>query len=88
MPLDWLTEISIFPNPARDFLNLSVKTIDEGEFLVRIMNLTGQVILEKTYYVQEGFQTVDIPINTLIPGPYLITIHVEKNVVVYRILKQ
>ena len=88
VPLDWLTEISLFPNPARDFLNLSVKTTDEGEFLVRIMNFTGQVILEKKYYVPEGFQTIEIPINTLSPGPYLFTIHVEKNIVVYRILKQ
>ncbi|MCD6566447.1 MAG: T9SS type A sorting domain-containing protein [Bacteroidales bacterium] len=88
VPLDWLTEISLFPNPARDFLNLSVKTTDEGEFLVRIMNLTGQVILEKKYYVPEGFQTIEIPINTLIPGPYLFTIYVDENVVVYRILKQ
>ncbi len=88
VPFDWLTEINLFPNPARDFLNLSVKTTDEGEFSVRIMNLTGQVLMEKTCYVSEGFQTIDIPINTLIPGPYLFTIHVDENVVVYRILKQ
>jgi hypothetical protein len=88
VPFDWLTEINLFPNPARDFLNLSVKTTDEGKFLVRIMNLTGQVLMEKICYVQKGFQTIDIPINTLIPGPYLFTIHVDENVVVYRILKQ
>jgi len=52
------------------------------------MNLIGQVILEKKYYVSEGFKTIEIPINTLIPGPYLFTIHVDENVVVYRILKQ
>ncbi|MBE9511956.1 MAG: T9SS type A sorting domain-containing protein [Bacteroidetes bacterium] len=88
VPFNWLTEINLFPNPARDFLNLSVKTTDEGEFIVKIMNLTGQVILEKKYYVQEGFQTINIPVNTLIPGPYLFSIHVDENVVVYRIFKQ
>ena len=88
VPLDWLTEISLFPNPAKDFLNLSVKTTDEGKFFIQIMNLSGQVILEKNCYVQEGFQTINIPINSLIPGPYLFTIHVDENVVVYRIIKQ
>ncbi len=88
VPFDWLTEINIYPNPARDYLNLSVITTSEGEFIIRIMNLKGEVISEKTCYVSEGFQTIEIPINTLIPGPYLFTIHVDKNVVVYRILKQ
>ena len=88
VPFDWLTEISLFPNPARDFLNLSVKTTSEGKFIIRIMNLKGQVISEKTCYVSEGFQTINIPINTLNQGPYLFTIHVGENIAVYRILKQ
>ena len=66
--------ISTFPNPTTDFLKISVNrkvTMD-----ISIFDLKGQRVYNNNNIIIQN--TLEIPINTLTPGNYLLSIQAEK----------
>ena len=68
--------ISIYPNPANEYLNISIKDmfIEQGEFI--ITNLVGQTL--RTGKISSNFETISI--NELGSGLYFIIISIVNNV--------
>ena len=65
-------EISVFPNPATDFINIAADNIDEREpILITITDLTGKELIKTQY---SGGQ---INISSLEPGVYFIFYNVK-----------
>lgn len=67
-------EISIFPNPAKDILNVSFSA-DSKEISISILNQLGQVI--RTQNVAGGTKTTQLQVTDLTPGNYFINVIVD-----------
>lgn len=84
----WEESIKLFPNPAADYVNISLRNNDEGVVYVRLMNVAGQqfnkLIFNKE--VQEMTQSVDL--SSLQPGLYLMEIGQGKNRTVKTLFKE
>ncbi|MEJ6600502.1 MAG: T9SS type A sorting domain-containing protein, partial [Crocinitomicaceae bacterium] len=67
-------EVSIFPNPASEVLNVNFST-EANDFVVSILDLQGRVLAS-----QAGSKNVTFPVADLASGSYLVTISTENSV--------
>jgi hypothetical protein len=74
-------DVSLFPNPFYDRLNLSLPFNNEYFIKIFITNMQGEILVEN---VVSGLQTIEIDCSTLPRGIYLVTILTQD----YRISKK
>jgi hypothetical protein len=68
-----VTNISFFPNPATDYVNISLGELSAKQTTVRLINQAGQVLQEKT--VAAGSATiVSFPVQNYKGGLYILSI--------------
>jgi hypothetical protein len=63
--------ISMFPNPAQNFVNISFGETNNTEMNVRLMNQAGQVLQERK---ANGNTTVNLSVQQYNPGMYVVVI--------------
>lgn len=68
-----------FQNPVRDLLNLMIKTKNPHEFIIRIINPAGQLMLVKTLLMESSSESVCIPFTKYPIGMYFIQIGLPQN---------
>lgn len=73
-------DLSIYPNPASDFINLSA---EENIDRIEIYNMLGQQVLSK--YINSNNTQVDI--NRLPTGNYIITSYIGESITSYKLNK-
>lgn len=73
------TELSIYPNPATDYLTLTVMTSSAGMVEVAIMDITGRTVLPaRSISVKADLlKQINIDVSALQNGTYLVTILAE-----------
>lgn len=71
-----ISKISIFPNPAKDLININLGQKMEQKATVQVMDALGKVYLEQTFEKSEN-TALQIPIQQLNNGLYYMTIKVD-----------
>ncbi len=74
-----VNSLKLYPNPAKDRLHVEGCGINK----VRIANIMGQVLIEKT----ANTDNVDLDISNLAPGVYLIQMETSKGLVTRKVTK-
>ncbi len=64
---------AIYPNPATDNINVAFEA-QNGTYQISIVDLTGRVLATQTLSNATGSQVVEMPVNELATGNYLVTI--------------
>ncbi len=74
-------QIKAYPNPFEDHVRLSLNGKTDQNLLVRLIDLTGKTVYEKTIYVSGHELTIkpDVPTQ----GMYLLTVNNEAGIKVY-----
>lgn len=77
-----MTKVSIFPNPANNYVKIEVDTdhLDSGE--LRILNMNGQTVMNDTFM---GSISKQYDISTLPSGMYLIRVNTQTSNTVKRL---
>jgi len=65
--------MNVFPNPASDNITLSFEA-NGDDHLIQITDMSGRVVLEKTYYKLSGMQQINLNTTTLNTGFYLVSV--------------
>ncbi len=65
---------SIFPNPVADQLNVSIRSEETQELVVRVLDLMGRVLVSTQNKTSIGNNLVEIPTHTLNSGMYIVEI--------------
>ena len=79
-------DVSIFPNPANDLINIGfTKPIDE-EIIVRIFNIQGQLLAEKL--VADSQDLIQMQTSTFATGIYLVQVRMESQSLTKRVTIQ
>ena len=66
--------LSLYPNPTRNYVNLSVSNVDGTTFTTQIYNSVGQLIFSKTFDNDSFAVTIYIGLDGFIPGTYQVKI--------------
>ena len=69
-----LTNVSVVPNPFSKTAQVTFNSDVEGGFMVKMMNLLGEVVTTKSISVNHGTNTVEIERNNLSSGVYILSI--------------
>jgi hypothetical protein len=67
-----LTFSGLYPNPARDRVNLSIESPSRQRISMVVTDLAGKVVLTKEAIVETGANTVPLPTAALASGTYMI----------------
>lgn len=67
-------EITVYPNPATDEVNLSIETDLEENFTVTLMDLQGRIIRNETIVSTSGMNNLLIDTSSLLAGGYIIKV--------------
>ncbi len=63
---------SIYPNPAKDVLNIEFDNPSEADVLFSIMDISGKMVHQDQIYSREGIQIESIDISALNHGYYIL----------------
>ena len=81
--------LNVSPNPASDFVNLSVGLDRQETFHVSITNITGQTLLNKnSNTLYPGANTVSLNVSDLSNGVYFVKIENETGLLTKRLVIQ
>jgi len=67
-------QMSLFPNPASDQVNMEVTTEASGAASLRVVDLRGRTILQQKMELTAGTQRLAVPVSNLPAGAYLLRI--------------
>lgn len=68
-------QVSFFPNPAKDSLNINMGVLTASKYTVSIVDINGKVVLEKEFDNPKLVE--NLPIATLSKGMYLVKLHAD-----------
>jgi hypothetical protein len=69
-----LVHLDIFPNPAIDFVNLSLYLSDDKGAQGSIINMWGQVLITQKFDAPQGEQKLYFSLGNLAPGIYTVKV--------------
>jgi len=70
-------EIFVYPNPAKDFINISFNIKENRSYAIKCFDATGRMVTEQKYTAAAGNQLQIKRTNTIQPGIYLLHIRDE-----------
>lgn len=68
-----VTSFSLYPNPARDFVNVTLGKEANGTTTIRLISPAGQLLLEKKVNNAAG-STISLPVSSYPQGNYLVLV--------------
>ncbi len=68
-----ITAVSVYPNPARDYVNVTLGGTNTQSAVVRLLNQSGQILLEKNVS-NGGGTTIPLAVSSYPTGNYLIVV--------------
>ncbi|MDC3253846.1 T9SS type A sorting domain-containing protein [bacterium] len=79
-------EVNVFPNPAQDILNIQVLNDKSSDASVRILTIDGKEMMDKSFQVVDGLQTVSLNVARLPVGMYFVKVSTEEGIVVEKVM--
>ncbi len=78
--------MSLYPNPAADFAQLEINMINSGEFSVEVFDMLGKANFSRTYNAMTGKNVINLPVNSLKAGVYLVKVNVGGSILNSRLV--
>jgi hypothetical protein len=78
-------EINVFPNPAKDFINVKLDLKQASQVCMELIDMTGKSILKNNYGNISGEQNFRYDFSDLKTGLYIMQLKTDKETVGYKI---
>lgn len=79
-------QIDLYPNPAKDLVNVAITAQKAEEATLRIFSTDGRLLMQHTQDLIPGNQIVPVRINQLYDGLYLVEIKTQDEVVTQKMV--
>lgn len=83
-PVD--VELAIYPNPAKDYLNIKCSQLANNSALITIIDMAGKELIESQFMLGSDSRKVDI--SSLHSGFYFCRININDQIITKKIIKQ
>jgi len=81
-------DFNAFPNPANNFVNLTINNIKATNTSMTLINSSGSVVKEQALDLHYGLQNISLDVSELPSGFYFVRLNTEKGVAVEKIMVQ
>ena len=78
--------VSVFPNPAKDKINVSFNAKDQADLQISLNDLSGKQVLTNKYSVAKGENQLSVDVNGLSKGVYVLNLITEKGTIHYKVM--
>ena len=82
-----LDELALWPNPVNDAFNIGLRSSLSGNVLVNVIDLNGRAVIEQSARITAGENRINIPVDQLNSGMYLVRLSSGNNVMNIRFVK-
>ncbi|MEL7192673.1 MAG: right-handed parallel beta-helix repeat-containing protein [Bacteroidota bacterium] len=76
---DSQVQVTAFPNPTTDFLNIERNDFEGNEIMINVYDQSGKVVMNEVYYGQNGNFAQMINVSDLPLGVYVLGVNSEQN---------
>lgn len=86
--LEFISSLSVYPNPAQDIVRLQVNALKPGAMNVRFFDLTGKVAMSETHIVNTGANSIQTDVAQLSKGVYTVQFEMNGSTAVTKLIVQ
>ena len=79
-------QFKVFPNPAGDYLNISLSNQDAKEGTVGLFNMNGQQLLHQNIRIDQHNQIIPFNVYDLPGGFYLVKVQTDEGIAVKKVI--
>jgi hypothetical protein len=80
--------ISVYPNPASNLLNLEFQSNKLEKVNIEMINLLGEKVFSKTFQTQIGENNIQLEVDKIPSGIYLLQIKGKDNIFIQKVIKE
>lgn len=84
-PFDTNMEVSLFPNPTDDIVNLHVLNDKQSDATVRILSLDGKELMTRSFRTSNGVETMSLNVSSIPAGMYFVKVSTDEGIVVEKL---
>lgn len=78
----------LYPNPVANFATLEFISVQNGNAILRITDMEGRTVLQKTIVSGIGFRRLEIDCSAFAPGAYIATLQMDAGLKILKMTKQ
>jgi hypothetical protein len=78
--------VSVFPNPAKDKINVTFNAKDQTDLQISLNDLSGKQVLVNKYTLAKGENQLSVDVNGLSKGVYVLNLVTEKGTINYKVV--
>ena len=75
-----ISGMKMYPNPAKDLVNITFSAKNAESGVVSVMNLMGQIVYTANLEVNEGNNMITVPVKQLTSGVYMVTLQTNTGI--------
>jgi hypothetical protein len=83
-----IAKVIVAPNPATDAVNVSFNTMMNDNVNIKLMDITGKVMMTKTINADNGYNRVTFAVNNFAKGVYMVVVENSKGITKNRLVIQ
>ncbi len=69
-----IASLSVYPNPTHGQVSIEFNSDQSAEYMIKIINISGQVIVAENFHATEGINKTDIDLTMFSKGLYFLNI--------------
>ncbi len=79
-------QFEVFPNPAGDYINISLRNEVTKEGLLSLYNMSGQTLLEQSITIDQSTQILPLNVTDVAAGFYFVKVQTNEGIAVRKII--
>ena len=79
-------DLSVFPNPAKDRINLSFNLKENTKIDLSLNDISGKKLLFETFNANEGNNQLNLDVSNILKGVYILNIETSKGSLNYKVV--
>ena len=76
----------VFPNPASDFLNVSLRNEEARTGTLGLFNMNGQELYHQTVQLNQAAQVIPLNVSDIPAGFYIVKVQTEAGIAVRKVV--
>ena len=76
----------VFPNPASDYLNVSLRNENARTGTLGLFNMNGQELYQQTIQINQSAQVVPLQVRDIPAGFYIVKVQTEEGIAVKKVI--